>query len=156
MANTMPMRNCPMQSIFHLLSLGVALRGIRVLRCYFTLGSSGFALGPSGFMLGPPGFWDTSMLVTATQKSCVEGIGIGFILNVRINNIPDQNYSSTLGFSMRASIQVISAFLAFSWNNSPLGILCYKGFSRPRHLQGKGCKTDPWGKASSFPLFNLM
>ena len=31
-----------------------------------------------------------------------------------------------------------------------------KGFSRPRHLQGKGCKTGLCGQAWSFPLFDPM
>ena len=31
-----------------------------------------------------------------------------------------------------------------------------KGFSRPRHLQGKWCKTGLCGQAWSFPLFDPM
>ena len=31
-----------------------------------------------------------------------------------------------------------------------------KGFSRPRHLQGKGCKTGLCGQAWRFPLFDPM
>ena len=37
----------------------------------------------------------------------------------------------------------------------PLCKLCNKGFSRPRHPQGKG-KTGLCGQAWSFPLFDPM
>ena len=32
--------------------------------------------------------------------------------------------------------------------------VCDRGFSRPRHLQGKRCKTGLCGQAWSFPLFD--
>ena len=46
---------------------------------------------------------------------------------------------------------------AWDWGSSwgtTLGKGINKGFSRPRHLQGKGCKTGLCGQAWSFPLFD--
>ena len=52
----------PTQTIFYLLTLGVALS------------APGFTLGAWGFTLGPRRLLDTNMLVSATQKSRIGSI----------------------------------------------------------------------------------